>query len=87
MQDLQVPEFSAYEEEAAFWDNVDTADIMEEDADWFRFETPTKRAVRVAVLPDTARELIRIAHGQGVSLETLVNVFLVERLQQCADAS
>ena len=31
MKALQVPEFSTYEEEADFWDNLDTADLMEDD--------------------------------------------------------
>ncbi len=87
MKELQVPQFKTYEEEAAFWDNLDTADFMEEDEEWFRFETPHKRAVRVAILPEIAEELMRRAHTQGVSIETLVNVLLSERIQQSAAAS
>ena len=30
MKDLQVPEFSTYEAEVDFWDNLDTADLMED---------------------------------------------------------
>ncbi len=82
MNKLQVPEFKTYEEEAKFWDTLDTAPYMEEDGDWFRFETPTKRAIRVAILPDVAAELSQRAHAQGVSIETLVNTLLVERIQQ-----
>ena len=48
MKDLQVPEFSTYEAEVDFWDNLDTAEFMEDDGQWFRFETPHKRAIRVA---------------------------------------
>ena len=54
MKTLQVPEFKSYEEEAAFWDNLDTADFMEDDGEWFRFDTPHKRAIRVATLSETA---------------------------------
>jgi len=39
MSTLQVPEFKSFEEEAAFWDNLDTADFMDDDGEWFRFET------------------------------------------------
>ena len=49
MKELKVPEFKSYEEEAAFWDNLDTADFMTDDGEWFRFDTPHKRAVRVAI--------------------------------------
>lgn len=87
MKKLQVPQFETFKEEAEFWDNLDTADFMEDDGEWFRFETPHKRAIRVAVLPEIADELMRRAHTQGVSVETLVNVFLAERLCESAVTS
>ena len=80
MKELQVPEFKNYEEEAEFWDNLDTADFMEDDGEWFRFETPCKRAIRIAILPEIVEELMQSAHAQGVSIETLVNVILIERV-------
>jgi hypothetical protein len=83
---LEVPEFKTYEEEAAFWDNLDTAPFMEDDGEWFRFETPNKRAIRVAILPDVAQELMQRAHAQGVSVETLVNALLIERIRESAVA-
>jgi len=87
MKELQVPEFKTYEEEAAFWDNLDTADFMEDNGEWFRFETPHKRAIRVAILPEVADELMQRAHAQGVSIETLVNVLLIERIRKLAVTS
>ena len=81
MKELKVPEFKSREEEAVFWDNLDTADFMEDDGEWFRFDTPHKRAIRVAILPEIAEELMQNAHAQGVSVETLVNVLLVERIR------
>ncbi len=84
MSKLQVPEFKTYEEEAAFWDNLDTAPYMEDDGEWFRFETPNKRAIRVAILPEVATELTQCAHAQGVSIETLVNVLLLESMREPA---
>ena len=81
MKKLHVPEFKSPEEEAAFWDNLDTADFMEDDGEWFRFDTPHKRAIRVAILPEIAEELMQNAQAQGVSVETLVNVLLVERIR------
>ncbi len=80
MKMLQVPEFSTYEEEAAFWDNLDTADFMEDDGQWFRFDT--NKAIRVAILPEIAEELIKKARSQGVSIETLVNVLLIEHIRE-----
>ncbi len=80
MKALEVPEFSTYEEEAAFWDNLDTADFMEEDGQWFRFDT--NQAIRVAILPEIAEELSIKAQSQGVSIETLVNVLLIEHIKE-----
>ena len=82
MKALQVPEFKNHEEEAEFWDNLDTADFMEDDGEWFRFDTPHKRAIRVAILPEIAEELMQSAQAQGVSIETLVNVLLIERIRE-----
>ncbi len=87
MKALQVPEFKNHEEEAAFWDNLDTADFMEDDGEWFRFDTPHKRAIRVAILPEIAEELMQSAQAQGVSIETLVNVLLIERIRESVATS
>jgi hypothetical protein len=84
---LEIPEFKTYEEEAAFGDNLDTAPFMEDDGEWFRLETPNKRAVRVAILPDVATKLAERAHAQGVSIETLVNALLMESIHESALAS
>jgi hypothetical protein len=87
MSELQVPDFENYKDEAEFWDKLDTADFMEDDDEWFRFETPHKRAVQVAILPDIAEELIHDAQARGVSMETLVNVLLLQHLRESVVAS
>ena len=81
MKNFEAPEFTSYDDEAAFWDDLDTGDFMEDDGEWFRFETPNKRAVRIAVLPDIAEALAERAHSQGVSVETLVNVLLADSMR------
>ncbi len=80
MKALQVPEFSTYEEESVFWDNLDTADFMEDDGQWFRFDT--KRTMRVPILPEIAGELGQEADAQGISVETLVNTLLLEHIRE-----
>jgi len=87
MSKIELPEFKTYEEEATFWDSLDTGDFMEDDGNWFTFETPNKRAVRVAILPEVANQLAHRARTQGVSLETLVNVFLVEHIHETAQVT
>lgn len=75
-----------YMEEAALGDNLDTAPFMEDDGEWFRFETPNKRAIRVAILPNVAEALRRRARSQGVSVETLVHALLIEHMLELAVA-
>ena len=82
MNKLQLPEFKTYEEETAFWDNLDTAPYLQDDGEWFRFETPNKRAIRIAILPDIAIQLAKRAQAQGVSIETLVNALLIEIIHE-----
>lgn len=82
MKELQVPEFATYQEEAAFWDNLDTADFMEDDGQWFQFEIENKRAIKVAILPEIADELLQRAQTQGVTVETLVNVLLIQSIHE-----
>jgi hypothetical protein len=55
MSKIEIPEFKSYEEEAAFWDNLDTGDFMEDDGEWFHFDVADERAVRVPILPDTIK--------------------------------
>ena len=80
MTKIQTPEFETYEEEAEYWDKLDTADLMEDDGEWFKFDTEAK-AVEVAILPEIAERLSMRARHQGVSLETLINVLLLQQLQ------
>ena len=84
MSMLEVPEFKSYEDEVAFWDNLDTADYMEDDGQWFQFEVLVKRAVRIAILPEIVEKLRQQAHAQGVSIETLVNAWLIEHIHESA---
>ena len=69
MKALQVPEFKSYEEEAAFWNNLDTAVFMEDDGEWFRFDTPHKRAIRVAILPEIAEKPMQDTKAQDALMK------------------
>jgi len=52
MKRLAVPKFQRYEEEAAFWDNLDTADFMEDDGEWIRFQTSQNQQTKDAKVLD-----------------------------------
>jgi len=38
MSKIEIPEFKSYNEEATFWDNLDTGDFMADDVEWFHFD-------------------------------------------------
>jgi len=82
MSKLQVPDFKSYEEEARFWDDLDTRDLFQDDAEWFHFDTREPRAVRIAILPEVVSDLARRARSQGVSVETLANAWLIEHMHE-----
>jgi hypothetical protein len=84
MSKLQVPDFKSYEEEASFWDNLDTRDLLQDDGEWIHFDTSAPRAIRIAILPEVVSELARRARSQGVSVETLANAWLIEHLHESA---
>lgn len=86
MSKLQVPDFKTYDEEATFWDELNTSEFMEDDGEWFHFYTPNQRAMRVAILPEVADEIGQRARVQGVSVETLVNAFLIEHIHETVPA-
>jgi hypothetical protein len=42
MSKIEIPEFKSYNEEATFWDNLDTGDFMADDGEWFHFDVAYK---------------------------------------------
>ena len=81
----QIPEqFATIEEAVDFWDTHDLTDHWDliEEAD---FEVNLqRRRYLVAVDPELAKKLATEAHKRGLSTETLINLWLSEKLQQVA---
>jgi len=84
---LNIPDFNDYEEEADFWDHIDTGPFMEDDGEWVHMETPEQHAVKVAITPEIASEIVRRAHKQGISLETYVNLSLLKVIREPTETS
>lgn len=80
-----IPEhFMSIEEAAEFWDNHDLADYWDLTEE-VEFEVNLqRRRYLVAVDPELAEKLAAEAHRRGLSTETLVNLWLNEKLQQMA---
>jgi hypothetical protein len=79
----QIPEqFATIEDAAQFWDSHDLADYWDLTEE-VEFEVNLqRRRYLVAVAPELAEKLAAEAHRRGLSTETLVNLWLSERLQQ-----
>ena len=78
-----IPEqFTTIEEAAAFWDTHDLTDYRDltEPVD-FDVELQRRRYL-VALAPELAEKLAAEAHKRGLSTETLVNLWLSEKLQE-----
>ena len=72
--------FESLEEAAAFWENHDLADYWDLTRE-VDFDVDIQRRVFLtAVEPDLAKKLVACAYKRGVSTETLINVWLTEKL-------
>jgi hypothetical protein len=71
------------EEIADFWDTHSLADFWDETHE-VEFEVRARRRRRVTLEPDVYSRVQEEARARGVAPETLVNVWLVERLGETA---
>jgi hypothetical protein len=80
-----IPEhFGTVEEAAEFWDGHDLGDFWDLTSE-ANFEVDIqRRAFLTALEPQLARRLAERAHQQGISTETLINVWLREKLVETA---
>jgi hypothetical protein len=83
-KDSQVTSISkaqTLEEISDFWDTHSLADYWDQTRE-VDFETRAKRRRRVTLTPEVYEQIESQAHTQGVLPETLVNLWLAERLQK-----
>lgn len=69
------------EEIADFWDTHSLADYWDQTHE-AEFEVRAKRRRRVTLAPEVYEKVEALARMQGVLPETLVNLWLAERLQE-----
>lgn len=73
--------FKTAEEAGEFWSTHDLADYWDETKSADLTFNLQKRHYYISVLPKIAEELKKISERQGVSIETVVNLWLQEKLQ------
>ena len=76
-----ISEAKTAEEIGDFWDEHSLADFWDQTHE-VEFRVRAKRRRRVTLEPDVYQRIEEQARERGVAPETLVNVWLVERLQQ-----
>ena len=81
--DRSIPEMKSYGEAADFWDTHSIADYWDETepAD-FEVDATARHRYLVAVDPELLARIRQLARTRGVATESLVNLFLEQRLQQ-----
>jgi hypothetical protein len=81
-RDTLPAEFGSIEAAAEFWDTHDLADYWDETSEAEFDVELERRIVLVPLEQHVARKLADVARQQGISTETLVNVWLSERLKE-----
>ncbi len=78
-----IPEhFRSIEEAAEFWDSHDLTDYFDMTRE-AKFEVDIqRRGFLTALEPELAKKLTECARKQGISTETLINVWLSEKLAE-----
>jgi hypothetical protein len=77
-------EFATVHEAGAFWDSHDLADYWDMTEEVEGEVDLKRRTYLFALAPDLAERLARRAAQQGLSAETLINLWLSEKLRDKA---
>jgi hypothetical protein len=81
--DKQIPSFNSYEEMAEFWDTHSLADYWDHtEPAAFEVAPEARRRYLVAVDREVLARVQRLARTRGVSIESLVNLLLEQRLRE-----
>ena len=79
-----IPEFETLKEIADFWDTHSTADYFDRTEE-VHFDVDLCRERRpIYLLPELLEQLESQARARGVSVETLANLWLVEKAHEAA---
>lgn len=74
--------FANIDEAADFWDKHDLSDYLDSTKE-VNFDVEIQRRVFLTALePQLAKKLTDIARKQGITTETLINVWLTEKMEE-----
>ncbi|NJN95586.1 MAG: hypothetical protein HC875_16485 [Anaerolineales bacterium] len=79
----KIPEMKSYAEVAEFWDIHSLADYWDQtEPAEFEISPDARRRYLVAVDPDLLSRVKQIAHIRGLSTQSLINLWLEQRLHE-----
>jgi predicted DNA binding CopG/RHH family protein len=81
----QLPEFASDREEAEFWDTHDSTDFLDETERvdvTFVDARPAKKQISLRMDPQAIDSLKEIAQRKGIGYQTLIRMWVMERLAQ-----
>jgi predicted DNA binding CopG/RHH family protein len=79
----QIPQFSSFEEEAAFWETHDAAALMnKENLEPIQFSRPVKHLISIRVDRSLLQGLRTMAAKKHMPYQTLIQTILAEKLHE-----
>jgi predicted DNA binding CopG/RHH family protein len=81
----RIPTFKSEQEEAEFWDTHDSTDYLgdtETVESTFVDARPQKRSISLRIDGDTIDTLKDIAGRKGIGYQTLIRIWVMERLEK-----
>lgn len=81
----KTPKFATLQEEADFWDTHDSTDYLDDTTEvdiTFVDARPRKTQISLRLDPHTIAQLKTIAAQRGVGYQTLIRMWVMERMSQ-----
>jgi len=81
----KLPQFANEHEEAEFWNTHDATDFLDESETvevTFRDARPPKKQISLRLETETIDSLKEVAGQKGIGYQTLIRMWVVERLAQ-----
>ncbi len=79
----QIPEMKSYEEIAEFWDTHSLSNYWDQtEPAEFEVSPDARRRYLVAIDPDVLNRIKQVAHIRGLSTQSLINLWLEQRLHE-----
>jgi predicted DNA binding CopG/RHH family protein len=81
----KIPQFASEQEESEFWDTHSTTDYLDDTTEvdsTFVDARPRKEQISLRLDRETITRLKTLAHKRGIGYQTLIRMWVMERLNQ-----